>query len=77
MSVVKVEGRSKEQAIKLLAAADKLGLDKSVVRTTTGGYFVPEEVAEEAAKPDAPEKKAPVKPTTKKATAKAKAADKE
>jgi hypothetical protein len=42
-----VAGRSPEAARALLTAAVRLGLDPAVVRTTDGGYIVPEEVADE------------------------------
>jgi hypothetical protein len=76
MTDVEIEGRSKEQAIVLLAAAKDLGLSTSVVRTTTTGYLVPEEVAKKAeAGPE--EEKAPVKKAAaKKAPAKKSAAKK-
>jgi hypothetical protein len=37
-----------DDAVLLLAAAEKLGLDQSVVATKTGAFVVPEEVAKEA-----------------------------
>lgn len=72
---------NKDNAILLLAAADDLGLDQSVVRTKLGAFVVPEEVAEKAfgkAKvAEATEEKAPAKKTTaKKTTAKKTAAAK-
>ena len=41
-------GRSRENAVNLLAAADVLGLPREVVRTTMNGFRVPEEVAKKA-----------------------------
>jgi topoisomerase IA-like protein len=79
MSDVEIEGRSRDQAILLLAAAEDLGLDASVVRTTTTGYLVPEEVAKQAesgSKEKAPAKKAAAKKTTAKKTVAKKAAKK-
>jgi hypothetical protein len=40
-----------EQATLLLAAADELGLDPDVVRTTEGGFSVPSEVNDKAYPP--------------------------
>lgn len=49
---VEVEGVNEENAILLLAAAEELKLDPSVVRTTGEGYFlVPQEVADKAFPP--------------------------
>jgi topoisomerase IA-like protein len=48
MSNVYVDGRSSDKAVLFLAAAETLGLDPSVVRTTTNGYNVPDDVAKEA-----------------------------
>jgi DNA topoisomerase-1 len=59
MSDVEVEGRGRDKAVLLLAAAEDLGLDASVVRTSTNGYLVPEEVAKAAF-----EEKKPAKKTT-------------
>jgi len=42
---VYVVGRSRENARRLLAIARDLDLETSVVRTTDGGYLVPEDVA--------------------------------
>lgn len=41
-------GHSEENAVLLLDAADKLGLEPDVVRTTSFGFSVPEEVAKKA-----------------------------
>ncbi len=77
MTDVYLEGRGADKAVLLLAAAEDLDLDPSVVRTTTKGYLVPEEVADKAGlgeeKPakKAAVKKAPAKKAAvKKATAK-------
>lgn len=51
-----------ETATLLLAAAEELGLDASVVRVSSdGGFLVPEEVAKKAKIDDEPAKKAPAK----------------
>lgn len=48
-NIVKVEGLTAENAVLLLAAAEELDLDPSVVQTTTDNVFlVPAEVAEKA-----------------------------
>lgn len=75
MSDVLIEGRSKEQAILLLAAAEDLGLDASVVRTTHKGYLVPEKVAKQV-ESGSEEEKAPAKKAVAKAPAKKSAAKK-
>lgn len=82
MTDVQIEGRSRDTAILLLAAAEDLGLDASVVRTTTTGYIVPEDVAkayegEEPAAKKAPAKKTAAKKTTAKKAAPKKTATKE
>ena len=41
-------GRTRENAINLLAAADVLDLPREVVRVTMNGFIVPEEVAKKA-----------------------------
>jgi hypothetical protein len=47
--IVEIEGLTSENAILLLAAAEELGLDPSVVATTTENVFlVPAKVAEKA-----------------------------
>lgn len=77
MSDVEIEGRSRDTAVLLLAAAEDLGLDPSVVRTTTNGYVVPEEVAKKADGGDkAPAKKAAAKKAPAKKTPAKKAASK-
>ena len=48
MSECFVEGRNRDTAVLLLAAAENLGLPASVVQTTSRGYLVPEEVAKAA-----------------------------
>jgi hypothetical protein len=51
-----------DQATLLLAAAEDLGLDPGVVRTTEGGFAVPEEVNDKAfGKKKTPAKKAAAK----------------
>jgi topoisomerase IA-like protein len=73
MSDVEIKGRSRDNAILLLAAATDLDLPASVVRTTTNGYLVPEEIAKKAglADEDSKSEKPPAKKTAaKKATAK-------
>lgn len=48
-----INGRGRDTARALLAAAESLGLDPSiVVRTTSAGYIVPDAVADAAATPD-------------------------
>jgi hypothetical protein len=41
----------RDQAVLLLAAAEDLGLDQSVVKTYEGGFTVPKEVHEKAFPP--------------------------
>lgn len=56
-----VGGLSSDNAVLLLAAAEELGLDQSVVRTSTdgeGGFYAPPEVVKKAT---ASAKKAPPK----------------
>lgn len=36
--------RSKENARRLLALADELGIDQTLIRTTVGGYLIPDEI---------------------------------
>lgn len=62
-----VGGRSADTAVLLLAAAEELGLDPSVVRTTSDGYLVPAEVAKKVGG-DSEEK--PARRTAKKTAAK-------
>jgi hypothetical protein len=45
---VPFEGEGRDRAVLLLEAAEKKDLDPSVVRTTLGGFLVPEEVESEA-----------------------------
>lgn len=51
MSTVTVHEMTRDNAILLLAAAEKLGLHASVVRTTDEGFTVPEDVYNEAFPP--------------------------
>lgn len=48
MGNVIIKGQSKDDAVLLLEAAQKLDLPAGVVRTVTGGFRVPVEVAEKA-----------------------------
>lgn len=63
-----------DTAVLLLAAAEELGLGASAVKTGTGVFIVPTEVAEKAAAPeeeaDEEEKPAPKRRATKKAAKK-------
>jgi len=77
MTDVHIEGRGRDKAVLLLAAAEDLGLDASVVRTTTNGYLVPEEIAKALDEPKAPAKKTVAKKTPAKKTAAKKTATKE
>lgn len=45
-----VAGKDQPTAAALLAACDELGLDQAVVRTVDGGFVVPDEVWDQAAK---------------------------
>lgn len=45
---VEVEGRTEENAVRLLAAAEDLGLSKHVVKSTSDGFVVPKEVHDKA-----------------------------
>lgn len=45
MAEVKVGPRSKDSAIKLLALADKLNVDRKSIRSQSDGYLVPEKIA--------------------------------
>jgi hypothetical protein len=45
---VEVEGQTSDNATILLEAAEKLGLDPGVVRTTDGGFVVPKDVFKKA-----------------------------
>lgn len=45
--IVFVAGRSRERAQALLAAADKIGADRTTVRAIQNGYNVPRAIAEE------------------------------
>lgn len=66
METVEIKGRSRDNATLLIAAARKIGVDETLIRTTTSGYVVPKEVAEEAfpTEKKAPAKKAAAKKTT-------------
>lgn len=66
---------NRDTAVLLLAAADDLGLDRSVVRTKNGAFVVPEEVNEQAfgKQKTEPAKKAPAKKAATKKTAAKKA----
>lgn len=85
MTDVNIEGHDSDTAVLLLAAAEELDLDPGVVRTTTSGFLVPEEVANKAglgeeepkAAKKAPAKKSAAKKTTAKKTAAKKTAPKE
>lgn len=70
MSDIYVGGRSSDMAVLLLAAAADLGLDASVVRTTSKGYLAPEEVVEQANASDEIPEPVDEKPVAKKAVAK-------
>ena len=65
-----IGGKTTENAQRALAAAEKLGLDPSVVQTTLDGFVVPVAVLDEFENPKAAAKKSAAK-TTAKATAKA------
>lgn len=47
-----VNGKDRETARRLLAAAESLGLDSIVVRTARGGFIVPDEVWDAAQQHD-------------------------
>ena len=64
-----IGGKTPENAQRALAAAEALGLDPSVVRTTLDGFVVPENVLDEYEGKG--EKKSTAKKTPAKATAKA------
>lgn len=76
MVEVPFEGEASDRAVLLLEAAEKAGLDQSVVRTRDGGFYVPAEVASAAGFGEDGEKKAPKKRAAKKAPAKKAAAKK-
>lgn len=74
-----VAGRGRDKAIALLAAADRAGVDQTLVRTVSDGFTVPVAVADEyekaladAEKSSTPkasaEKKIPAKGRTRKTT---------
>ena len=62
--MVPYDANNTDNAVLLLAAAEDLGLDQGVVRTTDMGFVVPEEVHEKAFPPA---KKAAKKTTARKA----------
>jgi hypothetical protein len=70
-----VGGRSKETAQRLLALADEKGIDQREVRATTGGYIVPEALAETPKKAAAKKAPADEKPADDEAADEAPAAD--
>lgn len=76
MTDVIIEGRSKDNAILLIAAAREIGADETLVRTTTSGYIVPEEIAAAAFPTEKAEEKAPAKKAVAKKTTAKKAASK-
>ena len=59
-----ITGRSGERARMLLDIAEELGLSKTVVKATTGGYEVPSEVADAYEEKISPKPKAAPKKTT-------------
>lgn len=67
---VPFDGEAEDKAVLLLAAAEELDLDASVVQTTAGAFLVPQEVHDQAFGPrdDDPSKK----PATKRAATKKK-----
>lgn len=54
---VPFDDKPSDQAVLLLAAAEDLGLDPSVVRTTEGGFSAPKEVHDKAYPPKKTAKK--------------------
>ena len=64
---------TEDNAVLLLAAAEELGLDVHVVRTSEGAFFVPEEVYHKAfdARPGEFDEKPPVKRKTRSTSGKA------
>jgi len=54
---VPFEKKPSDQATLLLAAAEELGLDPSVVQTYEGGFLVPQEVHDKAYPPKRKSKK--------------------
>lgn len=59
-----------DTAVLLLEAAEKKGLDASVVRTGSRVFYAPEEVVQEAGLSEDDDKKSPAKKAAKKAPAK-------
>lgn len=78
MAVVKVGPRSKDSAIKLLALADKLNVDRKSIRSQSDGYLVPEKIAKafnsKGAKAEEPKAEEPKAEEAPKKETKAKAA---
>jgi hypothetical protein len=76
-------GKATDNAVLLLAAAEKLDQDPSVVQTSGGAFLVPKDVADEAGvdyesdSEDQPEKTAAKKAPAKKTAAKKTASKKE
>ncbi len=58
-----------DNAVLLLAAAEELGLDPSVVKTNEGAFLVSQEIYDKAFGPRDEEPKVPVKKTAAKRTA--------
>jgi len=54
---VRFAGEASDRATLLLAAAEELGLDPSVVQTYEGGFLVPQEVHDKAYPPKRKSKK--------------------
>lgn len=48
MSDVKIKSKTKDHAIRLLVAADEIGVDRREIRATGDGFLAPQEVAEQA-----------------------------
>jgi hypothetical protein len=65
--IVFVAGRSRDRAQALLAAADKIGADRTRVRAIQNGYHVPREIAEEFLGKKLKDEKAPSAPEEQKA----------
>jgi hypothetical protein len=64
---VPFDDKTSDNAVLLLAAAEELGLDAGVVKTSEGAFVVPQEVHDKAFGKE--EKKAPAKKTATKKTA--------
>ena len=67
---VPFEGKASDKAVLLLAAAEELGLDPSVVQTRAGHFLVPAEVEKKAFASRDDDKPAAKKTAAKKTTAK-------